>query len=131
MTLLNKVVGRDIVIRFSNLDKCRPEVASDVMCGMALDDVGADVQASFGDYRLNSGRIIRLCPAGPVLHTFVEFCIAFCSRQEAASYVISNAFVKAIVPDKCVKLCGPRLNRSREIPPEAVGGDISHRFFSL
>ena len=38
------------------------EAAGDVISGMTLDYVGADVPASFGDYRLglNSGLIIRL-----------------------------------------------------------------------
>ena len=34
------------------------------------------------------------------------------------------------VPDKCVKFYDPRLNRSLEIRPEAVGGSIFDRFFS-
>ena len=38
----------------------------EVISGVALDFVGTDGSAGFGDYRLNSGRIIRL-PAGPVL----------------------------------------------------------------
>ena len=42
---------------FSNFDQCRPEAAGDVMSGMALDYVGR-VPESFGDSRLNNGRII-------------------------------------------------------------------------
>ena len=38
--------------------------------------------------------------------------------------------MRPIVADKCVKFRDPYLNRSREIPPEAVGGGIFH-FFSL
>ena len=34
--------------------------AGGVISGMALDYVGTDVPASYGDSRLNSGRIIRL-----------------------------------------------------------------------
>ena len=56
---------------FSNLNKCRPEAADDVISGMTLDYVNTDVHASIGDYRLNSGRIIRLV-AGPVLRTSVR-----------------------------------------------------------
>ena len=43
--------------RFSNLDKCRPEAVGDVIFGMAVEDVGTDVSASFDDSSLNSGRI--------------------------------------------------------------------------
>ena len=38
---------------FLNFDKCRPEAAGDVISGMALDYVGVDVRATFGDYKLN------------------------------------------------------------------------------
>ena len=53
----NKTVGCGIFGRFSNLDKCRPEVA-----GTVLDYVGADMCASFGDHwlGLNSCQIMRL-----------------------------------------------------------------------
>ena len=44
---------------------------------MGLDYVGEDVPASVGDFRLNSGRIMRLfCPTGPVLRTFVQYLVA-------------------------------------------------------
>ena len=46
--------------RCSNFDKCRPEATGDVISSMTLDYVGTDVPASFGDFRLNDGRIIRL-----------------------------------------------------------------------
>ena len=68
----NKPVGCGIFRRFSNLDKCQPEAGGDVISGAALEYVGMDVPAGFDDSRLNSGRIIRLCPAGPVLRTFVQ-----------------------------------------------------------
>ena len=42
----------------------------------------------------------------------------------AASDVISGWFVTPIVPNKCVKFRDPCTNRSREIPPEAVGGGV-------
>ena len=113
---------------FSSLDKCRPEAGGDIISGMALDYVGTDVPAGFDDSRLNSGRIIRLCPAGPVLRTFVEYLITFYSRPEAASDVISGMFVGPVVRDKSVKSHDPSLNRSREIPPEAVGGGIFNCF---
>ena len=43
---------------FLNLDK--PEAADDVISGAALEYAGTDLLASFADYRLNSGRTIRL-----------------------------------------------------------------------
>ena len=79
-----------------------------------------------------SGRIIRLFYlAGPVLRTFVQYLITFCSRTEAAGDVLSGRFVGPIVLDKPVKFCGPTLNRSREIPPEAVRGGIFDSFFAI
>ena len=59
-------------------------------------------------------------PAAPVLHTFVQYLIAFGSRREATSGVISDRFVRLIVADKSMKFRDPRLNRSGEIRPEAV-----------
>ena len=35
--------------RFPNFDKCRSEVAGDVISGVAVDYVGMDVRAAFGD----------------------------------------------------------------------------------
>ena len=95
---------------------------------MALDYVSADVPAGFGDSQLNSGRIIRLCPAGPVLRTLVQYLITFCSRPEAAGDVISGMFVGLLVLDTFVKFRDPSLNRPRAIPPEAVGGGIFDSF---
>ena len=89
----------------------------DVISGVALDYV----PASFGDSMLNSGRIIRhFFPTGPVLRTFVQCVIAFSSRSETGSDVISGLFVRPIVLDKCLKFCDSSLNDFREIPPEAV-----------
>ena len=56
----NKAVGCDIFGSFSNLGTCRPEVAGVVISGVAFDSISTDVHASFGDYRLHRGRIIRL-----------------------------------------------------------------------
>ena len=86
--------------RFSNFDKCRPEGADDVISGVALEYVVTDVSASFGDYKLNIGRIIR-SPAGPVLCTFVQYLVTFCSRPEATGDFISGWLVGPIVLDKC------------------------------
>ena len=91
-----------------------------------------DICAKFGYYRLNSGRIYStLWPAAPILRTFVQYLIAFCSRPEAASDVISGRFVRPIVPDKYIKFGYPRLNNSREMPPEAVGSGIFDSSFTI
>ena len=50
--------------------------------------------------------------------------MAFCSRQEAASVIVSGEFVRPIVLYKYVKFRHPSLYLGREIPPEAVGGGI-------
>ena len=66
--------------------------------------------------------------AAPILHTFVQYLIAFYSRSEAASDVTFVRFVGPIAYEKRVKFRYPGLNCSREIPPEAVGGGIFDRF---
>ena len=64
---------------------------------------------------------LTLWPARPVLRiTFVQYFIAFCSRPEVMSDVISGRFVGPAIPDNRVKFSDSRLNLSREIPPEAV-----------
>ena len=80
--------------------------------------------------RLNTGRIIRLCSAAAVFAHFLQYVIAFYSRPEAASDVMSSAFPRLIVPDKCLKVRDPRLDRSGEISPEAVGCVILDGLFA-
>ena len=53
-----KTIGSGIFGRVPNLDKCRSEVADDVISGVTVDYVGMDVRATFGESGLNSGRII-------------------------------------------------------------------------
>ena len=55
-----KFVGSGIFGRFPNYDKCLSEVADDVISGVAVDYVGMDVRAIFGESWLYSGRIIWL-----------------------------------------------------------------------
>ena len=62
------------------------------------------------------------------VRSFVQYLVTFYSRPETASEVISDRFVGSIVADKPVKFCHPRLNRSRGILPEAVGGGIFDGF---
>ena len=65
---------------------------------------------------------------GPALFTTVQYSIAFCSQTAAASGVISSVVVRPIIPDKYVKFRELRLNRSREIPSDAIGGGIYDAF---
>ena len=51
---------------------------------------------------------MTLWPAGPVLRTFALYLIAFCSRPEIASDVISGKFLDPVVQDKSVKFHDPR-----------------------
>ena len=66
-------------------------------------------------------KFLTLLPDGLVLRiTFVQYLIAFFSRLEVTSDVISGKFLGPVVSDNRVKFVDPRLNRYREIPPEAV-----------
>ena len=87
-------------IVFLNFGEGRLEAAGDVISSVAFDYVGTGAPASFGDFRLNTDRTIQLFVRPiPVLHTFLQYSIAFCSRPEAASGVISSRFLKLIVMD--------------------------------
>ena len=59
----------------------------------------------------------------------MQYLIAFSSRPEAASDVISDMFVKPILLDTCAKFHDLCLNRSPEMSPEAVGGGSFDSFF--
>ena len=75
---------------------------------------------------------MTLCPAGPVLRiTFGQNLIAFCSRPEETSDVISGIFVGLVVSDDCMKFGDLRINLSRDITPEAVLGGIFDSFFAV
>ena len=56
-----------------------------------------------------------LWPYGPVVRSFVQYLIAFCSRPKTASGVISSGIVGPILQDKPVELCDPRLNHSMDL----------------
>ena len=93
----SKAVGCSIFGRFSNLDKCRPEAACDVISGRALEYVGTDVRAGLGDIK---SKVVELLSGRT---RFAHLCAAFitvCSRPEAASDVISGTSVGPIVLDK-------------------------------
>ena len=94
-----------------NLDKCRSEVAGDVISGLA---VGMGICTTFVESGVNSGRIIW--QARPVLPTtFVQYLIAFYSRPEATSDAISSSNAGQVDMDVCVKFDASRSNRSRDI----------------
>ena len=59
----------------------------------------------------------------------MQYLIQFYNRPETASDILSVTFVGPIVGDKFSKFRDPRLNRSREILPEAVRGGIFNGFF--
>ena len=79
----------------------------------------------------NRDWIMHLYAGAPILRTFVQFLIAFCSRLEAASDIISGRLVKLAVLNKCEKFWDPRLNCAPEIRPEAIAGCIFDRLFKL
>ena len=56
----SETVGGGIFNHYSNFHKCLPEVAGEVISGVAVELVGADASAKCGDSRLNSGRAIQL-----------------------------------------------------------------------
>ena len=59
----------------------------------------------------------------------MQYLMAFSIRHEVANDVMSRKFLRPIVPDKGVKFRGTYLNRSREIPPKAVGSCSFDSFF--
>ena len=126
-----KVVGGGIFCRvFSNFEKSRHEVADDIISRVAVEYVGMDVQFKIWlFYGKQWPSYSTLWPAEPVLRTFVQYLIAFCSRPETDSDVLAGKFLVSIVPDKLVEFRDPRLNRSREIKPNAAGGDIFDGLF--
>ena len=125
-------VGSGIFGRILNFDKCRSQGAGDAISGVVVEQFGLDLRATFGISGLYNGRIIWLWPTRPVLRiTFVQYLIAFYSRQEETSDVISGSFVGPVNPDNDVKFGHPRRNLSREIPPEAVWGGIFNGFFAV
>ena len=78
----------------------------------------------YGHYRLNGGRIIRLFDWPHQFYALLCSVYLHCAanwKQLVRSY---SAAVGPIVPDKHVQFGDPRLNRSREIPPESIEGGI-------
>ena len=59
----------------------------------------------------------------------MQYLIAFCSRLEAATYVISGMFMRQSIADKAVKFGELQLNHFPEIQLQVVGDDIFIVFF--
>ena len=76
----------DIIFR----DNFRPEVDSDVMCGIAVDWVGVDVHVKFGDSMSNGsryiGRAVCVFSAFDALLTSCERC--FHPHQSTSCYTV-------------------------------------------
>ena len=128
---LPKAVACGIFGRSSNFDKCQPEVAGNVISGVAVDFVGSDVRAKCSVSRLENDRIIRLFGRSDPFYAILysRYLIAFCSRPEAATDVISGKFLELVATcHKRVKFGAPGSNCSREIPPDALEGGISMVF---
>ena len=70
----HKAVGGGILDLFLNFEKCRPEVADDVISGLVVEYVCMDSRLKLGDSTLNIGRII-LNFAGRT--SFTHFCAVF------------------------------------------------------
>ena len=69
---------------FSNFDKCRLEIAGDVMSDVAVDLGSMDVCAILVDSRLNSGRhILRLFARLDPLYAL--FAVFYCVLQPTGS----------------------------------------------
>ena len=63
----------------------------------------------------DSVELFNSLPTETVLRTFMHYSITFCSRLEAASDVISGAFMRQHIVHKAVKFVDHWLNSSREI----------------
>ena len=87
---------------FSNFDKCRPEVACDIIPSVAIGFVGSDIRAKLGDFRLNSGQIIRLFGWPHPFYTL------FAVKPKMPGFVVERVGMD-------VKLGDPKSNRSIDI----------------
>ena len=61
--------------------------------------------------------LFNFSPAAPILRTFMQNLITFCSQPEAASDVISGTLVRPIVVDKYLKFHDPSLNILKKLHP--------------
>ena len=93
---------------FSKSNKCRPRAAGLTRPSMALEYVGMDIPASFGDSNLNTGRTIRLFVRPNLLCAVLD---GICRHKR----------------EKCQDPCW---NRSPEIPPKAAAGGVFGSFIA-
>ena len=90
-----------------------PTGSGDVISGVSVGRVNLAVRAKLCDSGLNIGRHIHLFDRLTHLRTFVQYVIAFRSRPEKPSDVISGTFVEPVIRDTYVAFCDLRSNRSR------------------
>ena len=90
------------------------------------------LRVTFLQNGLCEAQLFDSLPAAPVLLTFLQYLVAFSSRLGATigiiSSVLSGWFVGPVIPYRRVNCLDPRLNRSGEIQPKAVGCGIFCRF---
>ena len=94
-------IGGSIFGRFfSNfIDICRPE---------ETDDVWRFSIKQWSNYS-------TICPARPILRTFVKYLVAFCNRPEGARYAISGVLIDYVGMYFHVAVGDSRSNGSRDI----------------
>ena len=107
-SLSTRIPNRGVVnrrLQVEHFDKCLPEVAGEVISDMAVDDGSARMSVSnlvtLGE---TVAELFDSLPASPVLRTFAQYLLTFCSRPDAERNAISGRLVRFIVPDKYVKL---------------------------
>ena len=86
---------------------------------MTVDYFGMDVRTTLGESALSSGRIILLVGRPHLFYASLLSSILLHFAPEQKQLTTSR-FVGPVISDKGLKLGDPRLNLSREIPPEAV-----------
>ena len=63
------------VVFFSNFDKYRPEVADDVISGVAVYQVGMDVMWNLAILCLTGAELLVSLPVGSVLRTYLQYSL--------------------------------------------------------
>ena len=95
------------------------------MFSVTVNLVCMDVRVKFGNSTSNRGWIIHKLPVGPIFCTYTQSSITVCNRMKAAKW-----YPAGVCGWTGVYFHDPRLNRSREIWPKAIGGGIFGSFFS-
>ena len=74
-----------------------------------------DIHVKFGILRRTWAELFDSLPVGPVLRTYNAVFNFSLQPNESVSHVMSGRYMRLTVPNKCVQLCDPSLNRSGEI----------------